>query len=287
MTGSSVRAGVTVTPRPLWRLRLDRRIARGALCLVAAWGVAASARYAIAPPRPLMLSPAPVDVRDVAAEGFAQLFARRYLTWSAADPAAHQSGLAPFVGDRMDADAGLQPPASGSQRVLWTELVQARRVGPGEHVYTVAAETDTAGLLYLTVDVARGADRRLSLVGYPAFVGAPATGVADGSPDDRLRDVTDSELVTVVQRGLANYLGGAVSDLEADLSAGARVSLPGMALELQRVQQLRWSADGGSVLAVVDAADRRGALYTLRYALDVVRVGGRWEISAVQMDPNA
>ena len=116
---------------------------------------------------------------DLAAEGFAQLFARRYLTWEANDPEAHARALAPFVGAGMEPDAGLQPPSGGEQQVQWTEVVQERTAAPGEHVYTVAAQTDTAGLVYLTVSVARAGAGALQLAGYPAFVGAPASGPAD------------------------------------------------------------------------------------------------------------
>ena len=48
-----------------------------------------------------------------------------------------------------------------------------------------------------------------------------------------------------------------------------------------------WTPDGRGVLAVVEAQDSRGAAYTLAYELDVVQVQGRWEVSAVQMDPNS
>ena len=62
----------------------------------------------------------------------------------------------------MEADAGLELPASGEQHVEWAEVVQAREPAPGEHVYTVAAQTDTAGLLYLTVAVDADGRRRRS-----------------------------------------------------------------------------------------------------------------------------
>jgi hypothetical protein len=39
------------------------------------------------------------------------------------------------------------------------------------------------------------------------------------------------------------------------------------------------------VLAVVQVRDRRGGRYALEYELDVVRADGRWEVAAVQMDP--
>jgi hypothetical protein len=58
-------------------------------------------------------------------------------------------------------------------------------------------------------------------------------------------------------------------------------------LSLESVQRLDWAQGAGAVIAVVAAADARGAHYTLAYELDVARVQGRWEISAIQMDPDA
>jgi len=76
-------------------------------------------------------------------------------------------------------------------------------------------------------------------------------------------------------------------ELEADLTGGARVSLPSMPLSLESVQRLDWAPEGSSVLAVVQAQDGRGVQYTLAYELDVAREQGRWEVSAVQTDPDA
>jgi hypothetical protein len=168
--------------------------------------------------------------------------------------------------------------------VQWVEVVQERRLAPGERVYTVAAQTDTAGLLYLTVGVVRSADGGLALAGYPAFVGAPASGPARASV--RLHDVSDPELATVVERALRNYLAASPNELAADLMPGARVSLPQPALILESVQQLSWT-DRRSVAALVQAQDARGVQYTLDYELDVTLAEGRWEVSAVQMDPNS
>ena len=160
----------------------------------------------------------------------------------------------------MESDAGLELPASGEQRVEWVEVVQARESSPGEHVYTVAAQTDTAGLLYLTVAVTRTRDGSLALAGYPAFVGAPAAGPAQ--PPARLREVGDPALATVVQRALRNYLAASASELEADLAGGARVSLPSMPLSLESVQRLDWAPEGSAVLATVQAQD--GAAFNTR-----------------------
>jgi len=274
-----------VTPRRLWRLELGRRVARGVLLAVVLVGVSATARFAVAPPRASVLRGPTPDLPDPGAEGFATLFARRYLTWEDTNPQAHAQALQPMLGGDFDADAGLRAPPSRSQHVLWTQVVQQRAGVPGEHVYTVAAQTDTSGLIYLAVRVHRGS-LGLGLAGYPAFVGAPDVASAqDGTA--RLRDVSDSSLAQVVTRALRNYLAGSGADLEADLTADARVALPALTLTLGRVLQTRWSPDGASVRATVAAADGHGAQYTLTYELDVARVGGRWEISAVQTDPDA
>lgn len=288
-----MRATVTVTTRPLWRIRLTRGLPRHLLYALVVVGLLASARFAIDPPH--IALPAALlrrsDRQDLAAEGFAMLFARSYLTWEAQNPEARERALAPFVGSGMDADAGLQPPAGTGrsqveQRVLWTQVVQEREPQSGEHVYTVAAQTDTAGLLYLTVSVLHPAGGGLALGGYPAFVGPPASGPAQLNADGRLREVSDPELSTVVERALRNYLAGSSSELAADLTSGARVSLPPIELALQSLQSLQWAPAGSSVLALVQAQDQRGVQYTLAYELDVVRAQGRWEISAIQMNPN-
>jgi hypothetical protein len=260
------RPAVTIATRPLWRMRLGRELSRYLVSAMSVAGLAVSVRYALAPPRPAAApashgTPAPPDR---AAEGYAVLFARRYLTWNAAEPQAGARALDAFIGE------GMEP------------AVQERDSAPGEHVYTVAAQTDTAGLLYLTVTVMRTAGG-VALAGYPAFVGAPSS--AQAPPGARLQAVGDPALATVVARALRNYLAPAAGELAADLSPGAHVSLPAAALSLESVQRLDWSPDGRSVRAVVQAQDGRGVQYTLAYELDVVREQGRWEVSAVQMNP--
>jgi hypothetical protein len=293
-TASTPNAQVRIGTRPLWRIRAAREWPRYLLSVAAVAGLAASARFAIDPPRP----PAAVAVHipaapDLAAEGFAVRFARSYLTWNASEPQAHENALATFGGSGIEPDAGLQPPASGEQRVESAEVVQERELEPEpgrpglpEHVYTVAAQTDDAGLLYLTVSVVRTAEGSLALGGYPAFVGAPASGPAQTQAQAHLREVGEPALATVVDRALRNYLAASASELAADLTASAHVSLPAAALTLESVQRLDWAPGAGAVLAVVAAADARGAHYTLAYELDVARVEGRWEISAIQMDPD-
>jgi hypothetical protein len=286
MSRDSTRASMRIATRPLWRMRLARALPRFLLYGLCTAGLAASARFAIDPPRAPVpaTSPSPSASPDLAAQGFATLFARRYLTWSADDAEAGQRPLASFAGPGLDADAGLRLPAEGEQHVESAEVVQARQLAPGEHVYTVAAQTDTAGLLYLTVGVVREADGALALTGYPAFVGPPASGSARAPA--RTREVTDSALVTVVGRALRNYLAASQEELAADLARSARISLPSLALALTSVERLSWSSAGRSVRAVIQARDGRGVFYTLDYEIDVVAVAGRWEIAAIQMDPD-
>jgi Conjugative transposon protein TcpC len=288
---STQNAQVRIGTRPLWQIRLVREWPRYLLSAAAVAGLAASARFAIDPPRPQAPAVAAhiPAAPDLAAEGFAVRFARSYLTWNAAEPQAHEDALAPFGGSGVEPDAGLQPPASGAQRVESAEVVQERELVSAsavEHVYTVAAQTDDAGLLYLTVSVVRTAGGSLALGGYPAFVGAPASGPAQTGAQAQLHEVGEPALATVVDRALRNYLAASASELAADLTASAHVSLPAVALTLESVQRLDWAPGPGSVLAVVAATDARGAHYTLAYELDVARVQGRWEISAIQMNPD-
>ena len=290
MGTSTPNAQVRIGTRPLWRIRVAREWSRYLLSALAVAGLAASARFAIDPPRPATArvaasGPAPPDL---AAQGFAVQFTRNYLTWNAAEPQAHEAALAAFAGPGIDPNAGLQPPSSGEQRVEWAEVVQERELelvpNRPEHVYTVAAQTDDAGIQYLTVSVVRTAGGSLALGGYPAFVGAPATGPAQ--VQGHAGEVNEPALATVVARALRNYLATSGSELAADLTANAHVSLPAAALSLESVQRLDWAQGAGAVIAVVAAADARGARYTLGYELDVARVQGRWEVSAIQMDPD-
>jgi hypothetical protein len=283
--GSTRPAIVAIATRPLWRLRLVRDLPRYLLYATCAWGLLASARFAIAPPRataPVLTAPNRPPTDD-AARGYAVLFARRYLTWDAAAPQQSEGALAPMSGTAIAQDAGLTLPADGAQHVLWAEAVQERTPAPGRHVYTVAAQTDTSGLQYVTVAVVRGGDGRLAISGYPAFVGAPlaqpARAVATGG------EVRDPALTPVVERALRNYLAAAPQELAADLTPAARVALPATPQTLESMQPLAWSSDRRTVLAVVQTRDPRGARYTLGYEADVAQVHGRWEISAIETDP--
>ena len=284
MTLSSPR--VTVVGHGIWRVRLAREMPRYLLGVLALMGLLASARFAILPPQ--VTAPRAIHAppsADRAAEAFAVLFARRYLSWNAAEPLSSSRSLEQFLGTGAQAADGVQLPPAGEQSVGWAEVVQAREPQTGDHVYTVAAQTDPSGLLYLTVGVTRLKDGALALSGDPAFVGPPATAVE--SQPAQLRPVQDQALETVVHRALTNYLAGSSDELAADLSPTARVSLPTTHLLLHEMARVTWAPGQGAVLAVVQASDPRGAGYTLAYEVDVARAQGRWEVSAVQMDPDA
>ncbi len=280
-------ATVSVRSQPLGRLRLARRLPRYVMGALAVAGLADSARFALDPPRPVLPVRAPArPAGDLRAAGFAAIFTRAYLTFEASDPEARQTALAPFDLSGLGAEAGMQPPLSGSDHVLYAQVLQERSPLPQEHVYTVAADTSAHGLLYLSVAVIRRADGSLALAGYPAFVGGPAISAADSAQPEG-REVNDSNLRTVITRALTNYLAPAPSELAADLAPGANVSTPQIGLTLESVQSLTWAPGTGAVIAVVDAVGAGGARYTLSYELDVLRADGRWEIAAIQMDPNA
>ena len=277
-------ARVLIRAYPTWRLRMSRGLPRYLMTAVSAFGIAASVRWAVAPPP----FPRPTETRSIApvvdraAEAFAVLFARRYLTWTASE--APSGALEQFAGSGLEADAGLSVPSGIIQRVAWAEVVQSREPATRRHVYTVAVQTDSGGLLYLTVGVSRLSTGALTLSGYPAFVGppesVPAPTPTQGAP------VADPALETVVRRALGNYVSASPSELAADLTAGARVSLPPNPLSLDGNGHPTWT-EGSAVEVVAQASDARGVRYTLAYELDVARVRGRWEISAIQTDPQS
>jgi hypothetical protein len=148
----------------------------------------------------------------------------------------------------------------------------------------VAAQTDARGLLYLTVGVMRTASGALAITGYPAFVGPPDSVPALAPAHGPVVDAPALEVV--LRRALGNYMSASASELAADLTAGAQVSLPPNPLTLDAIGPVTWT-EGGAVEALVQASDVSGVRYSLAYELDVVRVRGRWEIAAVQTDPRS
>ena len=102
----------------------------------------------------------------------------------------------------------------------------------------------------------------------------------------RLREVDEPALQTVVERAFRNYsrTHGRAGIRPDKRRAESPSRLP---LSLESIQKLTWAPEGRAVLAVVVAQDARGVRYTLAYEMDVSRTQGRWEIAAVQTDPDA
>jgi len=268
------------TTRSLRRVRLQARAPRLVAMLVAAVLIAAGLRATLAPR--VVSAPAQVTriaVGDQAAGAYAEAFARAYLTWDARTPDERERRLAPFIAS-LDADAGLQPAPDTSQSVVWTTVVGQRR-SPDAWLVTVAAQT-SGPLLYLSVPVARSPRGYLSLAGYPAIVGPPATddrGTATAGPE-----VDDDALNAVVARAMRNYLAANRSNLLADLAPDALVSLPSEPLTVTSSEKATWVVTGERVAVALTARDRRQNTWTLRYELDV-RKRERWYVQSVQVDP--
>ncbi len=278
-------ARVVTRTVPLWRIRLGRELPRYLLGAASVLGIAASARFVIAPPRPAVsvLRHGGAEP-ELSAQSFAVQFTRRFLSWSSASPEVG-AALDSYVGSALEPDAGLVPPDRGQEHVQWAEAVQVRVPQPGVQVYTVAAETDAQGLRYLAVPVEREQSGALALAGYPAFVGPPANVPARGRA--RGAAVQDAALGEVVRRALGNYLADSPAELSADLAQAARVSMPAPGLRLLSLLRLEWAPGGGAVVASAKASDGLGALYTLSYEMDVLHRQGRWEIGAIETNPDA
>ncbi|MGE3449198.1 MAG: conjugal transfer protein [Microbacteriaceae bacterium] len=213
---------------------------------------------------------------DVAAEGFAESFAREYLTWDGAWPERHAGRVRRFLSSSLAAADGLQVPTNGRQAVSWTGVASSVRAPDGRSV-TVEAQTNS-GRLWLVVSVARDRRGMLFVSRYPALVGPPASNpsasVDPGEP------VADDALVTVAQRALRNYLAGRRAQLVADLALGAVVVVPEQPVRLVSVAQTTW--EGGSRVVVEVRVQAGGARLALSYALGVRRRAGRWFVASIE-----
>lgn len=222
------------------------------------------------PASPAPAPPSPPALADAPSRHFALQFARAYLTYDSERPGARARALSPFISDALDGDAGFFAP-SGSQGVRWVQIASDQPALTGGRAITVAAALSTQALpVYLTVTVAHERDG-VVLVGYPAFVGAPA--LSARSPAAAREAVEDAELAAVVERVLRNYLAGSAPNLRADLAPGASVTLPTLALRVRSIERIEWigGAGSGAVLATASAVDERAAAYTLAYELGIAQ----------------
>jgi hypothetical protein len=214
-------------------------------------------------------APAARATADAPSEDFALQFARAYLTYDAARPGNRARALAPFLSEQLASGAGFSP-TGGTERVLWADIASDQRALAGGRVITVAAQLSGQSLpTYLAVTVRHEPGQPLSLVSYPALVGAPLVDTRIAAPARTA--VTDPAVSEVVDRVLGNYLAGNAPDLKADLTDEADVTLPTSRLRLESVEQNLWVAgpNSGAVLATLSAADARGTTYTLTYELGI------------------
>ncbi|HWT92074.1 MAG TPA: hypothetical protein VN238_03690, partial [Solirubrobacteraceae bacterium] len=93
----------------------------------------------------------------------------------------------------------------------------------------------------------------------------------------------DPQLAAVVRRALTNYLSGQAENLRADLAPDADLPAPSRPLRVTGDPRVE-HAGRGRVSAEVVAEDRRGAVYTLRYELAVVR-RDRWYVADLLSSP--
>jgi hypothetical protein len=161
--------------------------------------------------------------------------------------------------------------------------VSGERRSRDRQIVTVQVGT-TTGTLYLAVPVARSRDGRLSIPAYPAIVGPPAV---DTKADPRSEtDVDDVALRTVAERALRNYLSVNRSDLLADLTDDAVVSLPTDSFELNGVDDVTWVVQGRRIALEALATDGQGTRLRLRYELEVIK-SDRWFVRSIHVDPTS
>jgi hypothetical protein len=245
--------------------RAPRHLASAAFVVLALLGL----RTIFIPPNRAGATTRPAAAADLPSEDLALHFARAYLSYDAADPGARQKALAPYLSGGLSSGAGFEAD-SGSRNVLWEDVASDQPSLQGGRVITVAAQTSGSDApLYLAVTVLHESGRPLSVLGYPALVGAPA--ISSSPPEPARQSVTDPEVTEVVDRVLRNYLAGSAPELRADLTDDAQVTLPTVSLRVAQVSRVEWVGGSGSgaVLATATAEATEGDTYTLTYELGI------------------
>lgn len=261
--------------RSLWRARAAARAPKALAVATIAVLCLVGLRSALAAPSRVSGSARTVASQNLAAESFAEAFARAYLTWDGSE--RHARRVAAFVSDDFDAGAGLSLPRH-RQQVLWTSVVQDRPVAGNRREVTVAVDTN-AGPYYLSVPVERE-EHGLVVPNYPALVGALPAATHSAASDEP--EVEDTGLRSVVRRAVTNYLAREGVNLRADLDPSAVVALPPRALAVHDVDAITWA--GARRVAVQVRAEGVGATWALRYELDVVR-RERWYVRSIDTNP--
>jgi hypothetical protein len=255
--------------RSVRRSRLAARAPRHLAMAVLLVLIAVGLRTIFFPSPAALATARPAPAADIPSEDLALRFARAYLTYDAADPAAREAALRPYLPSSVAADGGFTA-THGSRHVLWEDVASDQTALAGGRVITLAVGlSDTSVPIFLAVTVRHEAGRPLSILGYPSLVGAPA--LTTTAPEDPREAVSDRAVTEVVDRVLRNYLAGSAPDLRADLTDDAQVTLPTVSLQVSQVSRIDWVAGPGSgaVLATATAEGAEGATYTLTYELGI------------------
>lgn len=252
-----------------WRARGPRVVFVAACCVLCLLGLRSLGSRA-----PKTAAPVARSVTS-APDGFAEAFARAYLTTS---PGSRRDAELKAYGYAADDDVG----GSVSTRLLWTAVVADQAGARGRRVVTVLGD-DGHRRWYLAVSVAIDRAGRRFVPVAPALVGPPAVASAPTSPAEM--EVDDAALKQVVARVVRHYVAGDASDLAPDLDRGAVLTFPPTPVRLIQVVAITWVTRPVRIAAAVTAAGPGGAQLSLRYELQVVRVGGRWLVRSVQVNP--
>jgi hypothetical protein len=256
-----------------WRARVPRLAFTTACVILSLIGL----RVALAgPSKPLAATPRSVaSTSDV--DGFAEGFARAYLTVSPRDPGLRDRALKLYGYVADDAATG-----SVATRVAWTSVVASQARPGGGRIVTVLAD-DGRREWYLAITVAVDRSGRRSIATAPALVGPPATRPDPAAPAEL--EVDDRGLRQVAERVVRHFLAGDRADLAADLARGATVTTPPVATRLTSVEAITWVARPSRIAVAVTAAGLDHLRFSLRYELQVIRLGGRWLVREVQVNP--
>ncbi len=218
---------------------------------------------------------------DLAVAEYATEFVRAYLTYNAQIPEAHTQALSRFSNNTITGEAGMSP--QGSQTVLWAEPVQEQRPPSGGEIVTVAAQTSTASApQYIAVAVERSPSGALAIANYPSFVGPPAIDQEYSTPDQAA--VSAAGLTAMVTRVVTNYLSDNSQNLQADLTPDAQVTLPTVALTVQRVTSVTWAQPDDAVEVQLTAEDPAHSIFSLAYLIGVTQ-RERWYATSIEVNP--
>jgi len=257
-----------------WRARAPR-VALIACCTVLSL---AGLRTILAGGQAASTSPIQAKLVDGSLDGFAVAFARAYVASSAADAPAREGDLKAYG----FAETTSAPANVAGIRVRWSAAVASQARAGGGRIVTVLLNDGRRGW-YLAVPVVVDRAGRRFVPSPPALVGAPSVRADAVAPAEL--EVDDAGLRQVVERFLRHYLAGDRVDLAADLARGAALTLPPTPTRLVDVASTTWVARPNRVAAAVTAAGPGSVRLDLRYELTVVRLGGRWLVRGIQVNP--